>query len=487
MNNYTKKNKTKIKEILESDDKLVPDLENLLSASTERAVLSIALNSPEDFALLKSSVDEKDFGHQTNRHLWEIIQTVSDSKNNGNYVTKEQLLYEESFFESFKKLGVNDLIEALSVLPYNKLSLPHLMKILKTKRAQRQKWHDECETMEELLSFQGESVEEILAIGQDRHFNSIIENKDSIKSIYKMGSELEERLKDREENPEQYESFNFSWFPEISKILDPSVHELIIGAARPKTGKSILLNQMFANLSVWGKGNGAGIIPCGYVDTEMEDYQQENRQAACIASVDELKIRKGLFVSNSEDRHKVYQAAKIMNSGQAYWTRVPIFNTKNIINSFKTLIALYGIKVGFFDQVKDTVDPTNPSSEKEHQRIGWLCLALKHLAEQEKMLIMAMMQLNRYGTDEALRTDHTDPSTVLADSDRALRFASKCFYLAKMPPKEIEKYGGVLKCGNTVFNLFASRSGECHSTEGGIGMLFRKRMTRFEEMGNLST
>lgn len=477
-----------VKELLESSNKVLPQLKKMLSHGAERALMSVLITSPDDFFQIRSYVHKEDLTSQIHRKFYEVVCNVSDKLNNGGYVTPEQILYENEFNEDLKKLGIPDYIQALTKAPYNKKSTYSLIKIIKSKRIQRELWHNNCERIQQLLEFDGEDISDLINIVELPIYD-LVRDHSLDSGIFKFGNETEGRLLARENTPSDISGYRFSLYPAFTHIINGACNgELIVGAGRMKSGKSVFLNNLAVNLSIWGDKEhytGDNLIPSGYIDSEMELDLQEDRSLSSLSGVEQRKITNGLFAISPEDRKRVYEAKDWMQKGELYWTRIREFNTRQVIFTFKRLIKEHGVKVCFFDQIKDTTDVSKNKMLNTKQRVAWLAHSLKSLAEDMNVPVIAATQLNRSGDMDNLRTEWLDPSLAFADADEVLRFCNKGFYLSEMPSKEIESRGGIGKCGDRVLNLFINRNGDVHDRKGGIGYFFKKRNTRFEELGDL--
>lgn len=477
-----------IEEILERDDKILPHLKTMLSHGAERALMSVLITSPDDFFKIRHSISIDDLTSSVHKKFYEVVCSVSDKRNNGGYVTPSQVLYEDGFVEEFNKFGIPDYVKALEANPYNRDSLNKLIKVLKTKRVQRELWHDTCERLQQMISFEGEDVEDLLSIAETP-IQELIASHGSSDEIYKFGDHTEQRLRERENSPTDILGINFSLYPEFTKMINGGCsRELIIGAGRMKSAKSVLLNGLASNVAIWGDEEhytGKNLVSTGYIDSEMEEDMQEDRTLANMSGVEQKKITNGLFATNEEDRRRVYEAKDWLVNGKLYWKRIREFNTKAVIYTARRMVKEHDIKLLCFDQIKDTTDMAQGKLITTKQRVAWLASSLKFFAEDHNICVIAMMQLNRSGDMDKLRTEWIDPSLAFADADEPLRFANKGFYISDMPRQEIEKRGGVGKVGDKVINFFVNRNGETHDRSGGIGYLFKKRNTRLEEMGNL--
>jgi replicative DNA helicase len=470
-----------VKDILSQSPSLSDKFADFVNVGAERAILSLMLNGKEKFQEIKATFVPEHFDNIDNQSLFRIICWISDNRCDGGFVTLQQIYY-ESHYESYMK-EKSTYLNALKEYPYNENSYKSAKAMLLSKFSQRRKFAVMCESLGRVLDYNGDSIEDILMIGSDENLNLIQENADKFNIVEIVGSGLRERLRERAANPCEVAGIGLIKYPEFSKMIGGlRSGKLIVGAARPKRGKSTFQFGMAIDIGINQK------IPVGIVESEMDRIEQEDRLVAALSSVETRKIENGLFIKSKEDTAAIKQALELIEANpNIYMRKLPLFDTQSIMSSFRLMHALYGIRVGFFDQIKDTMDTIGTHSEKESQRIGWLAFALKSLAEDLGIPIVANMQLSRAGVDAQLASGEVDPATVLADSDKVLRLANTCYYIRKKTSQEIIRDQGIAKGGNTVINVFAGRGHASHSWTAGINYYHRTQFTRFEEIGNIVT
>ena len=465
-----------VSNIIHTNEKLSEKLAKFIDVGAERGILSVLINCPDKFQEIISTFKVDHFQSKANKKLFEIILWLSKNRCEGSFVTPEQIFYEPRFHQDIQNIvGGQKYINALKQFQFNVNSYTAAKSVIMTKKAQRERFVVECEILGRLLDFEGESLEEVISIGTDEHFRFIESNVKDTSIVENISDGLRETLRERAANPVQIPGIPLVKYKHLSDMFGGlKKGSLYVGAARPKRGKSTMHLCMAADLGIH-QG-----IPIGMVESEMEKGEQQDRLVAALSSVEIRKIETGLFVVNEGDKKAVGDALKLIEKSKIYTRQIPLFDIQSIINSFRIMKAMYGIEVGFFDQIKDTTDVIKPGMEKEHQRIGWLAFALKAVARELDIPIVANMQLSRAGIDRELASGNIDPATVLADSDRVLRLANSCYYIRLKTQEEILRDGA--GSGNVVINVFAQRGGDCHPWQGGISYLHRKKFTRFEEL-----
>lgn len=468
-----------VERVLSQDASLAERFQKFVDVGAERALLSVLLNHPEKFHEIKATFKPHHLQNVVNKRVFEIIMWISDNRCSGGFVTLDQIFYETQFHSELQNKA--QYLQTLKQYVYNEDAFKSVKKILLSKAIQRQKFALACETMGQILEYQGENIEEILLMGADENLRLIEKNMCEATMVEKVGDGLRDRLRERAKNPVDVPGIPLTRYPCMSDILGGLKPEnLIVGLARPKRGKSTYQLGMAVDLGIY-QG-----IPVGIIESEMNRIEQEDRLVAALSSVEVRKIETGLFVKNKEDGEAIKAALELIeNKSKIYMRRITMFDTKTIVNAFRLMKALYDIRVGFFDQIKDTTD-NSPHMEKEHQRLGWLAFALKSLAEELKIGIHANMQLSRAGVDNVIAEGNTDPATLMYGSDRVLQLASSGYFIRNKVDAELKRDGNIIQGGNVIVNVFFNRGGDSHPWTGGINYLHRKKYTRFEEIGTVN-
>jgi hypothetical protein len=134
-----------------------------------------------------------------------------------------------------------------------------------------------------------------------------------------------------------------------------------------------------------------------------------------------------------------------------------------------------------FDYIKlPDSDLQHIGNVKEHQALGYLCVALKNLAGQLNIPVFTAAQIGRLGANKGHIT-----ASEFADSDRILRYANTLLGLSAKTKKELhelsEEFGHdqVIRMGSHRLQILDTRAGGTNFT--GLDINFRKKVLTMKE------
>lgn len=254
--------------------------------------------------------------------------------------------------------------------------------------------------------------------------------------VYKMGNNTLEVLTQRAENPSQIPGLEVGWsqYDEYTNGAQPG--DLIILCAESKIGKSITLTNWATKLAIKDQ------IPILYIDTEMNEREQEDRILANLTGIPHKEIVSGLYVvdttsGKAEDKiARLKTAQKELQLGYYYHIYMPQFTTEKVIALAKKFNKQFGIKALFFDYIKIPSSQANFRQQQEYQALGYFTSGLKELAGILKIPIFTACQANR----SDLNTSNPD-ATNIGGSYRILQLASKLMFLVNKSEEQIAKDG----------------------------------------------
>lgn len=254
--------------------------------------------------------------------------------------------------------------------------------------------------------------------------------------VYKMGSNTIEVLTQRAENPSQIPGLEVGWtqYDEYTNGAQPG--DLIILCAESKVGKSITLTNWATKLAIKDQ------IPILYIDTEMNEREQEDRILASLTGIPHKEIVSGLYVvdtANGKAEDKIARlktAQKELQLGCYYHIYMPQFTTEKVIALAKKFNKQFDIKAIFFDYIKIPSSQANFRQQQEYQALGYFTSGLKELAGILKIPIFTACQANR----SDLNTSNPD-ATNIGGSYRILQLASKLMFLINKSEEQIARDG----------------------------------------------
>lgn len=295
-----------------------------------------------------------------------------------------------------------------------------------------------------------------------------------VDEVYKMGDSTDEVLKQRLENPNEVPGLEVGW-KEFDKITNGGQGgDLIIVCAPSKTGKSVTLNNWASKLGVNDK------LPVLYINTEMNDRDQEDRTLALLSGVPMNEIVNGMYVMDTEkglavDKIRAVQKAKeMLGEGNYYHIYMPQFTIEKVTALAKKFRKQFGIVALFFDYIKVPSNQADFKSSQEYQKLGFFTSGLKDLAGMMNIPVYSACQTNR-----ANGGDNEEPSEAdIGGSYRILQLASKLMFLYNKSPEKIAREG--FDNGNQQLFIKWQRNGASDCPP--INIMFHKEILKQEEV-----
>lgn len=309
-------------------------------------------------------------------------------------------------------------------------------------------------TQDKILEVTGsEPISSIIGIAEDSIFNftSLLSDNDS--GPEKIGNNIEDYVKELETNKVDQVGIP-TGFPIYDQAIGGGLRKGTINVigARPKTGKTLLSDNMGYNVAKLG-------IPVLNMDTEMNREDHIHRLLAMIAEVEINNIETGKFSESPEKRNKINQAAQQLKQSRLYHKSIagkPFEDQLAIMRRW--LVKEVGLNddgtakdcVIFYDYLK-LMDSAGISQDlKEYQVLGFMMTSLHNFAVRYKVPIVAFIQLNRDG----ITKESTDSAS---GSDRIIWLCSNFSIFKRKSDEEIAEDGP--ENGNRKLLTLVSRHG----------------------------
>ena len=173
-------------------------------------------------------------------------------------------------------------------------------------------------------------------------------------------------------------------FPTLDRMTGGFQDEdVIIIGARPSIGKTAIAITMMQNLMEQN-------IPFGFISAEMGQDQIMTRMISQRTRLDMGKIRSGQYTT--EMKQKLFEATSYYASRKFYIDDTPNISLTKLISSARHMKLHYGVRIIFIDYIGlISVEGNAPIWEK----VGDISKALKSLARELKIPIVALSQLGR--------------------------------------------------------------------------------------------
>lgn len=446
-------------------------------AGNEAAVLACVFKDDTNYFEVEAKLNDQDFLTSWHQALWTVIKTLKragvTALDLASIMTQAGVLKLEDSIGGYEY--VSSLFEK-SVDPNNIQFYIDRVADASTKYQILQAV-DEIATMTErnrTLTGETLAAADLVDFSQDK-FLEIAINSERGTEAESLAAGLEEMLAEVIQNPEASQGLKtgFDRLDEAINGLEPGT--LTVLGARPKVGKSTFLLNAAINIACRQQ------VPVLYIDTEMSIREQRMRLVSILSQVPERDIKSGQFYHDEQQRQAVEEAKRIAESGLILHKYYPDFTAESISSVMRKYHHQYGVGCLIFDYIKlPDSDLQHIGNVKEHQALGYLCVALKNLAGQLNVPIFTAAQIGRLGANKGHIT-----ASEFADSDRILRYANTLLGLSQKTKKELkelsEEFGEdqVIRMGSHRLQILDTRAGGTNFT--GLDINFRKKVLTMKE------
>jgi replicative DNA helicase len=445
----------------------------IIQPGSERAILSIILSN-HDLILECENQDlyAEHFGVKGHRYIYSAIAFLYSQSNVDNI--DAMLLYntinDAEAKQAVDELGgmnyIDSLIQSRIV---NNLNI--YISQVKTCALKRLAYNMGADIQDIVLRDAYSTTEELLNAIQQKTLELIL-NNESEAEVYRMGTNLEQRLQERARNPQVIPGLAMGWEKFDRYTKGQKSNELTVVVATSKTGKSALLMNMSKKFSI---DDG---VPGLYVDTEMDNEQQEDRLCSMISGVLYDELENGMWASDTmygraEDKIRAVNEAieKIRNSN-LYHIYMPSFTIEKVAALTRKYKLQKNIGYMIFDYIKlPTSEINGLATAQEYQRLGYMTTCLKDLAGICGIPVITSAQANR----TAVGSTQLDENSI-GGSYRILQMASRLIFLRNKTDIEIVTEGNR---GNQKLKIAFQRNGASNVDE--IDFVYERPILRMRE------
>jgi len=293
-------------------------------------------------------------------------------------------------------------------------------------------------TQDKILEVNGtEPIASIIGIAEDSIFNFTSLLNDAESGPEQIGSTLDEYIKSLEENRVDQVGIP-TGFPIYDQSIGGGLRKGTVNiiAARPKTGKTLLSDNMGYNVASLG-------IPVLNMDTEMTKEDHINRILAMMTEIEINAIETGKFSDSPDKKNKIIGGVDKLKQTPLYHKSIAgkAFEDQLAIMR-RWLVKVVGLNddgtakecVIFYDYLK-LMDSAGISQDmKEYQVLGFMMTSLHNFAVRYKVPIVAFIQLNRDG----ITKESTDTAS---GSDRIIWLCSNFTIFKRKSDEEIAEDG----------------------------------------------
>lgn len=446
-------------------------------AGNEAAVLACVFKDATNYFEVEAKLADQDFLTPHHKALWTIIKTLMRA--DVTIIDLAAVMNQASVLKMEEGVGGYDYVSSLfekSVNPANIQFYLDRVADASTKYQIIQAVDEISHLTERNKTLTGETLTaaDLVDFSQNK-FLEIAVNSERGTDAEDLAEGLEEMLAEVIANPTTVRGLNtgFQRLDEAINGLEPGT--LTVLGARPKVGKSTFLLNSAINIAC---RTGTPVL---YIDTEMSIREQRMRLVSILSQVPERDIKNGTFYNNEADRQAVEEAKELASKGMILHKYYPDFTAEAVSSITRKYHHQYGIGCLIFDYIKlPDSDLQHIGNVKEHQALGYLCVALKNLAGQLNIPVFTAAQIGRLGANKG----HISASEF-ADSDRILRYANTLLGLSQKTKKELnelaEEFGSdqVIKMGSHRLQILDTRAGGTNFV--GLDINFRKKVLTMRE------
>ena len=167
--------------------------------------------------------------------------------------------------------------------------------------------------------------------------------------------------------------------------------DLIILAARPSMGKTSFALDIARRVGVEEK------IPVGIFSLEMSKEQLVDRMLSAEAGVDLWRLRSGKLSDSPEsnDFGRIGEAMGVLSEAPIYIDDTPMLNVMELRTKARRLAAEHGVGLLVIDYLQLMAGHKSASSDNRVQEVSEISRALKGIARELNVPVLALSQLSR--------------------------------------------------------------------------------------------
>ena len=424
--------------------------------NSERSLLSLCLNNADLLVEVESNeVYSQHFTIPAHRHIFTAMMYLYSKGTKPSPLSIMEVITDKKAKEEIENFGGLSYIEDMSLMEIDKSNLKIFCAKIKQTYA-RKELYDVCETAKNfMLSDESEKLNPSELVGQiENKLTEIANSAINETSVYKMGTDLQQRLEERAKQPTLVAGLQVGWTVFDRLTNGGQAGDLIIVCARAKMGKSVILTNWAKTFAIEDE------LPVLYIDTEMTSEEQEDRLVSMITQIPVQEIVTGLFAVDTENGtaqekiQKIKDAVQQIKNAPYYHVYMPNFSAEKVTALAKQYKAKFNIQALFMDYIKIPASQGGSLQQiKEYQALGFFTSTLKDIAGTLKIPVYSAVQENRNdekGTEKGAGN--------VAGSDRILQLATKLMFLYAKTEEQIERDSTLL--GNRQLKIAYQRNGE---------------------------
>lgn len=411
----------------------------LSDPASERAVLSSVFHGGgEQFADVADILSVKTFTINSNQVIWRCLERICNDNLNAkvDYPSVLSAAKQLNLSEVFEKPEEMTHLRAIMNMPVhieNARKMAGRIRKLEIARLLNVQLDTARSSLESVTGI--ESIDQIRSMVESPifDFTSLLSGADT-QTTKSMGENAERYLQHLIDNPKNQIGIS-TGIKAFDKAIGGGLrgNSVDVIAARPKTGKSQLVNKVA--LHVAGKEN----IPVLNIDTEMSWEEQLHRVVASMSNVKVNDIERG-----TGNASKILEAAKRLKDWPYDYRCVSQENFEDTLaNMRRWVLKKVGLQANgkakpcviIYDYLKLMNADSFKSGMAEFQMMGFIMTTLKNFASRYGVPILCFTQLNRDGIEK-------EDTSAISQSDRIAWFATSISFFKWKSDEERAEDGG---------------------------------------------
>ena len=410
----------------------------------ERVVLGSAMLSKDYCLDILNSLEEDDFFAGKHKIMYRAISSLSVRGVDVDVLTVAEELDNLKELENIG--GAKYLAECTNTVVAAS-TLDFYIRIIQDNSVLRKMLNTIRDIDKEYRTEEIENINDFILDSENRFKESISKRHiSSFETTHDIAPRIEEaleKLQDAEGDSDVigvstgYDRLNY-----ITQGFKPG--ELIVVAARPAVGKTALCLNFAHKIATHSKKAVA------IFSLEMSKEQLFNRLVAMDSCVDAKKINSGRLGS-ATDRVKVLNSIKTLSNAKIYIDDTPSIKLNDIITKSTKLQAhepdLALIVVDYLGLVS-VANKNGRSPDSRQEEVRQISLALKALARDLKVPVVAVSQLSRAvekrDSQRPVMSDLRDSGNIEQDADIVILLYREDYYADKKTTSAANKKGGQL-------------------------------------------
>lgn len=355
------------------------------SMESEMALLGSVMMRAEVMYDIGDMIKSETFYSEKHKRIWETMRELFEKGNPIDLLTLSERLREKELLDTIG--GVSFLTELINTVPSSSNAV-HYAEVVQKKYLMRQLieasehvgalGYEESSDIETLLDQAEKKIFEVTNFSGSAKFTAL---KDVLGDAW-------DRLDHLHRNQDEIRGIPTGFDALDNKLAGLQKSDLIILAARPSMGKTSLALDIARNAAI-RHGKSVGIF-----SLEMSTQQLVDRMIAAESRVDAWKLRTGKLSLDNEF-NKIRDSLEPLSKAPIYVDDQPGNNILKMRSVARRLKSEKGLDMIIVDYLQLIVPTQSKNSDNVVQQITEISRALKNLAREMDVPVLALSQLSR--------------------------------------------------------------------------------------------